>query len=270
MRKTLIAAAAALAGVSVSAHAADIHGGSMKDAPVYAPSSPLWTGLYVGGSVGFGVGDTSGKLKFDERGGMYDVPEIDGEIAFVAEEDDSDIGDILSSIFSSDYDVNGAIYGVHIGYNVQRDGGLVYGVELGLNGTDIDGSDTCVFIFECERELDWYATAVGRLGYAAGNTLFYGFGGVAWGEVQTDVSLFGVSFLNGSETHMGWTAGVGIEHAFTDRFSARVEYSHVDLGEEDHDLGKGLKSEVDLNFDAIKIGASYKLTGGHYDLEPSK
>jgi hypothetical protein len=37
----------------------------------------------------------------------------------------------------------------------------------------------------------------------------------------------------------------------------RVEYSHVDLGEESFSLG-GIKDEVDLDFDAIKIGASYR------------
>jgi outer membrane immunogenic protein len=246
--------------MSASAHAADLRGGSLKDAPVYAAPA-IWSGLYVGGSVGFGVGDTTGALKFEDGDYVEELRDGGGD----------EFGDFLSALFSSDYDVNGAIYGVHLGYNFQREGGLVYGVELGLNGTDINGSDSCAFIFTCERELDWYATAVGRIGYAAGNTLFYGFGGLAWGEVKTDISFVGFPLLNGEETHLGWTAGVGIEHAFTERFSARVEYSHVDLGEEDHSLGDGgLASEVDFKFDAIKIGASYKLTGGYEGLEASK
>ncbi len=266
MRKAIIAALAAIAGMSTTAYAADIYGkGSMKDAPVY--ESPFtWSGLYIGGSVGFGVGDTTGSLSFDEYD-RYDEPmvELSREVY-----EDGGFGDFLSALFSSDYDVNGAIYGVHLGYNVQRDGGLVYGVEFGINGTDMDGSDTCVVLFKCERALDWYATAVGRLGYASGKTLFYGFGGVAWGEVQTDISIFGINLLSGEETHVGWTAGVGIEHAFTNRFSARIEYSHVDLGEEDHSLGDYLSSEVDLKFDAIKVGASYKLYDGYHALEASK
>ena len=55
----------------------------------------------------------------------------------------------------------------------------------------------------------------------------------------------------------------------SDRFGVRVEYSH-DFGEEDHSPGDGLTSEVDLSFDAIKVGASYKLTGGDESLEPLK
>jgi outer membrane immunogenic protein len=256
MRRAIIAAFAAVASMSTTAYAADLHGGSLKDAPAtYDAPAAIWAGLYIGGSAGFGVGNTTGQLNFDRQ------------VEVLAKSDGPD----FASLFSSDYDVNGAIYGVHVGYNFQRDN-LVFGVELGLNGSDISGSDACGLfgIAQCERSLDWYATAVGRLGYASGRTLFYGFGGLAWGEVQTDVSILGENFLSGEETHVGWVAGLGIEHALSDRFSVRVEYSHVDLGEEDHDLGDGLSSEVDLSFNAIKVGASYKLSGGHESLESIK
>jgi outer membrane immunogenic protein len=237
--------------MSTSAYAADVYSkSSMKDEPVYDAPAAIWAGLYVGGSAGFGVGNTTGHLKFDQ---IEALREVDGPDF---------------NPFSSDYDVNGAIYGVHIGYNFQRDN-WVYGVEVGFNGSGIEGSDNCFFFTKCERSLDWYATGVGRLGYASGKTLFYGFGGVAWGSVQTDISTPHFT-LSGDATHVGWTAGLGIEHAITDRLSARVEYSHVDLGKEDHDLGHGLKSEVDLSFDAIKVGASYKLTGSDHGLEPLK
>ena len=257
MRKVLIAAFAAVAGMSTAAYAADL-GGSMKDAPEAYEAPAIWSGFYVGGSVGFGVGKTTGQLKFDQ-------PEIVLTKTNLSEEDGFD----FSKLFSSDYDVSGAIYGVHAGYNFQR-GNLVYGIEAGFNGTNMDGSDTCVFVFKCERELDWYATGVGRLGYAVGNTMFYGFGGVAWGKVKTDVSLLGESFIKGDTTHVGWTAGAGIEHAFNDRFTARVEYSHVDLGEEDFSITDYVKDKVDLSFDAIKIGASYKLFDRAHELEPLK
>lgn len=264
MRRAIIAALAAAASMSTTAYAADLHGGSLKDAPVaYDAPAAIWAGLYVGGSAGFGVGDTSGKLKFGKKG--RDEESVEEVI------ETKDSGPDFGSLFRSDYDIDGAIYGVHVGYNFQRDN-LVFGAELGFNGTDIDGSDSCGLfgIAKCERSLDWYATAVARLGYASGRTLFYGFGGLAWGEVQTDISILGTNFLNGSETHVGWVAGLGIEHALSDRFSVRVEYSHVDLGEEDVALGHGISSEVDLSFDAIKVGASYKLTGGHESLEPLK
>jgi outer membrane immunogenic protein len=273
MYKKIIAGFTALIGMGAAAHAADL-GGSLKDGPAPVASyAPIWAGLYVGGSVGFGAGDTSGKItdiNFDRKD---DYPTA--KVLSEAQGERSEGGFDLGSLLSSDYDVNGAIYGVHVGYNFQRDN-IVLGVEVGFNGADIDGSGDAFFgLIKSERELDWYATAVARLGYASGKALFYGFGGVAWGTVDTTLSipLVGASF-SGESDHVGWTAGVGIEYAMTERFSVRVEYSHVDLGEETAriNLGHGLSidDEVDLSFDAIKIGASYRFGGGDHGLEPLK
>ena len=233
MRKlTLMAAAAAFVGSAGFAAAADL-GGSYKDEPIasYGPSYS-WAGLYAGASAGFGTGDTESTVE---------------------------------GFSIADYDVNGAIFGAHLGYNFQR-GNFVIGVEAGINGTDMDGSDSILGpVLVSERELDWYATAVARLGYASGKTLFYGFGGVAWADVTTKATILATETFESEDTHVGWTAGLGIEHAIDDRFSVRVEYSHVDLGEGEGLLSEvGLDHDVDLKFDAIKIGASYKFGGGSY------
>jgi outer membrane immunogenic protein len=258
MRIAIIAATAALAGMGAAGgvHAADL-GGSLKDTGAHS-YAPNWAGIYVGGSAGFGTGDTSDKIDITD---LKDHPKLEG---------------FLERLLQSKYDVNGAIYGLHAGYNVQRDN-LVFGVEAGFNGTNLDGASPCVVIGFCQRELNWYGTGVARLGYAAGNNLFYGFGGVAWGDVKTKVGIAspGFTVINGDESHLGWTAGLGLEHAFNDRFSVRIEYSHVDLGSENTALTyrdrtiKHVSDEVDLSFDAIKIGASYKLTGER-GVEPLK
>jgi hypothetical protein len=44
-----------------------------------------------------------------------------------------------------------------------------------------------------------------------------------------DLRLAG--FINGCQTGFGWTAGAGIEAAFTDNLTARIEYLFVDLGD---------------------------------------
>lgn len=93
-----------------------------------------------------------------------------------------------------------------------------------------------------------------------------------------EVEFNGETFGSGSTDHMGWTAGLGVEYAFTDRFIIRAEYSHVDLGEEsaclgtvDYDVGRSsFDNGVDVEFDAIKIGASYKLSGYDHGIEPLK
>jgi outer membrane immunogenic protein len=266
MHRAIIAALAAFLGMGTAAYAADL-GGSLKDGPAPVAYGPgySWAGLYIGGSVGFGVGDTSGKITdidFGRHGRGLEIVSLDS-------------GPDFGSLFSSEYDVNGAVYGAHIGYNFQH-GNYVFGVEAAFNGTDIDGSGSALFgLVTSERELDWYATAVARLGYAQGNMLFYGFGGVAWGTVETRLSFLGVEFADGESDHVGWTAGVGIEYAFNDRFSVRVEYAHVDLGEETTSLsvldsGITLDDEVDMSFNTIKIGASLKLYGADRGLDAMK
>jgi outer membrane immunogenic protein len=215
-------------GLSGAAHAADVyqHGGSLKDEP--APIvTPLWTGLYVGGSVGYGWGDISN---------TFDIGSDDGP------DKQSDSPDSF-------------LYGGFVGFNIQS-GNIVFGAELGLNVTDFDAS---TFDDTVTNHIDRYYTAVGRLGYAYGDWLLYGFGGAAWASVKTGELQ---TFVHHDEaSQMGWTAGAGIERAFSDRFSVRLEYSHVDLGSAT--VLKDDPDKVDVNFDTVKIGAVFKLTDDH-------
>lgn len=64
-----------------------------------------------------------------------------------------------------------------------------------------------------------------RAGYAADRVLLYATAGGAFANVQTN--------FNGtttSHTQSGWTAGAGIEWAFADNWTAKVEYLYVNLG----------------------------------------
>jgi outer membrane immunogenic protein len=75
----------------------------------------------------------------------------------------------------------------------------------------------------------------------------------------------GFDFLSGSETHTGWTAGFGVEHAVSNNLIIRIDYTHTDLGTETHTLDSTpapgaftVPSEVDATFDSLKVGVSYK------------
>jgi outer membrane immunogenic protein len=64
--------------------------------------------------------------------------------------------------------------------------------------------------------------------------LLYGKGGGAWvghnGFTVTDVTT-GESLTGGSSNSTtGWTAGAGLEWAFADNWTARVEYDYIGLG----------------------------------------
>ena len=65
---------------------------------------------------------------------------------------------------------------------------------------------------QCETKNFWFSTLRGRLGYAADRVLFYGTAGGALGDVALG--------QGGSFQHIvkgGWTAGAGVEAAFTAR-----------------------------------------------------
>jgi len=73
------------------------------------------------------------------------------------------------------------------------------------------------------------------LGYAAGRVLVYGKGGGAWvggnNFTVTNVATgSSVSFAN-NNINTGWTAGGGIEWAFYNNWTARVEYDYVGLND---------------------------------------
>ena len=231
---TRISAAIVLIMSAQSANADGIRGRSLKDHE--RPMS--WTGFYVGGHAGLATGDTQG------------VP---------------DLGGGPPGLFSTDYNLDGALYGGQAGYNWQT-GLLVLGVEGSLSGTSVQGSTTCLVLLGCKREIDWLATVTGRVGYVMGNSLLYGLAGVAWGDVSTDVSLLGTPILRGDETHVGWVAGFGLEHALSRRVSARIEYAHVDLGSENQALtpvGGGpfaVNDKIEAKMDTIRLGVNVKLT----------
>lgn len=253
LRLTAIGLAiAGLIAFSGVANAADVHAkdGGLKDEPI-AALPPVWSSLYVGGSIGYGWGDVSDTitLEFD--------PASAGS----------------GSIREDSDELDSVVYGAHLGYNFQY-GNFVFGPEIGITGAAMDAAP---FEYELsgnsiKHDLNWYASAVGRLGYAHDEFLFYGFGGVAWSRVQTDFpNAANLEDAEDVTTFVGWTAGVGVEYALSDRFSLRLEYAHVDLGSEKNfsertsitpNVDIIVTNETDIEFDVVKIGASYRI-GGH-------
>jgi len=110
--------------------------------------------------------------------------------------------------------------GVQVGYNWQS-GPLVFGVEGDLQAT---GADDTFAPWKFSNP--WFGTVRGRVGYAFSNILFYGTGGLGFGELRGET--FG---LSESHTTAGWTAGVGAEFGLAPNWSAKVEYLYVDLSD---------------------------------------
>jgi len=134
--------------------------------------------------------------------------------------------DFFSSTTGSLSD-NGGVVGGTLGANFQA-GAFVFGVEGDWDYSGINTGTTsslCTFSGNCQTGNNWLATARGRAGYAADRVLLYATAGGAFANVQTN--------FNGtttSHTQSGWTAGAGIEWAFADNWTAKVEYLYVNLG----------------------------------------
>jgi outer membrane immunogenic protein len=222
MKKTLLLLAIFSAAIG-SAHAADM---PLKAAPIVAPFT--WTGVYLGINAGYGNSKSDGNEYCTTPAGI-----VSGTGCW---------NPSAAAVTSS-----GAFVGGQLGANYQV-GLFVFGIESDIQVAHINGSSTladpcCIPAFTSAigtltraQNLDWFGTVRGRLGLAIWDrTLVYGTGGVMYGEevVNTSLAFPLVGYQQtSSATHTGWVAGGGIEYAFTNRLSAKVEGLFYDLGSE--------------------------------------
>lgn len=157
-----------------------------------ATPAATWEGAYIGAHAGFGAGTVNWVF---------------------AGTDDGD-----------EYDVDGWVLGGQIGYNWQVDN-IVFGLEADLSVSTISG-DYETF---ATRDINWVASARGRIGYAIDSVLLYGTAGLA--VANSTGTLF---ILNDTQTHVGWTAGIGAEVMVSDNVSLKAEYRFSDYGAESY------------------------------------
>lgn len=224
-----VIASVAVAGiVAAPTVAADLGGndrGSYKDdAPYYAPPFN-WTGGYAGLQFGYAWSET------DARSGPTGLP--------------------FDQAYS--YDSDGLVGGGHIGFNLQN-GALVYGIEADLEFADIGKTGIGSLGDTHSTSLDFIGSVRARAGVAVDRTLFYVTGGYAFGDA--DVTSESGLLAYGEMLH-GYTLGGGLEYAFSNNMTARLEYRYTDLGSADF-TGVGLKDETDLSFQAVRAGVSIK------------
>ena len=205
--------------------AADLGARTYTKAPAITPVSN-WSGLYIGGNLGYGWGN--GNTDF----------------SFLPSPADFNVNNASLRARSS-----GVTGGAQLGYNWQI-GSLVTGLEADIQGSDITGSARATSILtdrgipdpsgsflSSESKLSWFGTVRGRLGVTVTpNLLLYGTGGLAYGGVEASANWF--QFVDEqapahvSKTKVGWTAGAGAEWMFARNWSAKLEYLYVDLGSE--------------------------------------
>jgi outer membrane immunogenic protein len=134
--------------------------------------------------------------------------------------------------------------GVRGGYNWQT-GAWVFGGEA-----DINLSDASDRFASWKFANPWFGTVRGRVGFTFSNVLVFASGGFAYGGGRAELGAF-----SESRTHIGWTAGGGMEVALTPAWSARVEYLYVDLADRPYALtgtSNGFESSV------LRLGINYR------------
>jgi len=277
MLRSLLLSTAAAVALSTGAFAADLP--SRAPPPVYVPPAPIftWTGVYVGGQIGYGWGQNN--VSFGDNFGDYN--------AF-------------------NYTSQGVIGGAHIGYNLQLSQ-FVIGLEGDVDGTSLGKSYSGPLAFGSSFVGSGFlanpipgninvnvhhnieGSIRGRIGYAWDRVLLYATGGVAFGGFSGNVSgnfpggtyltpdgeggFIGTPFspfggsASASQTRVGWTVGGGIEYAVTNNWSVRAEYRYTAFG---HStvyansfyapiLGaSGAYLNRNFNENRVQVGFSYK------------
>lgn len=256
-------------------------------APPYTPTP--WTGWYAGLNAGYAWSgasvDTASTNTFTFPG--FGGPNLASAITTL-------------SNFNTPVHNNGFMGGGQIGGNWQVGQIWIAGIEADIQSM-AGSQDTHAFTSSVvvpgfpantvtqsasvSRQLDYLGTMRGRLGLLVGTVLFYGTGGLAYGDVRASTSI--AQTLLGpaggivpptwtaagatAGALVGWTAGAGAEWLLSPNWSTKVEYLHYDLGARTYGVGSlatnaagigpftvnAVQSNARFNGDTIRAGLNY-------------
>lgn len=225
---------------AVGGQAADL---SLPPPPIFKAHTAgySWTGCYIGGSAGYGWTSKGWDLIQLNNGAPAAMP---------------DASQSMGSGFTG---------GGQVGCDVQLGSNWVLGVEASWYGNSLSASAAQMAAAAGYR-VDWDAALVGKLGWIpAQGWMVYALGGLAGGDITGSATVNCVvspAFCGStgfSNVHSGWTAGVGIEHLFTQYISAKLEYRYTDLGNQALFLPGGVAG---TGFNASTTAAFNKVLGG--------
>ena len=193
-----------LRSIATAALAATVLAGP---ASAQGPAVFNWTGFYIGANTGIGFGDVD--WRYEPTGPTENI------------------------------NTNGMLIGGVIGYNWDLGNQSLLGAEADYAWANIDGGIPCPnSAFDCNSNLATFGSLRLRAGFTAGNFLFYGTGGFAFGQQRIEtVRLSGAATppsgtaVNGqTRTATGWTGGVGVEGVIAGNLTGKMEALWYDLG----------------------------------------
>jgi len=230
---------------------AAIAGASLLATPALAQDAEDWTGFYAGGQLGYGF-----------------QPNDDRETILFDTNLDGTFGDTVrtaagTNAFSPGFcggaantnapaggcrdDRDGIEGGVHIGYDMQvPNSRFVLGLVADYNRTrlrdSVSGFTTTPASYTMTRELRDLFTFRGRVGFAAGRTLFFATSGIAYGKVRNSFATTNTanSFTgNGNENGFGFAVGGGVEQRLGSNFSIGAQYLYRGVDADDYVVRAG-------------------------------
>jgi opacity protein-like surface antigen len=202
-----------------------------------APTAYYWAGPYVGANFG-------GALSAGEH--------------------------VLTPIGDGATNPSGALGGLQFGYNYLVAPTWLIGIEGELDWTSAQGKSNFVdpagtASLSITSEHNWYDTVSGRIGYVMGPLMLYAKGGAAWMnadyKMEVNSGLDGITLTN--TTRPGWIAGGGLEYMLGSRWSAKLEYDHLDFGSKTLDFVNPFGNSVTFKtaVNQVKAGVNYHFDG---------
>src|SRR5271165_1148697 len=202
-----------------SAAAADLQ---TPAAPQYAePVAYNWTGFYVGSNTGFAWGKSNYTSSAGDKSFFNIDQSYDG------------------------FNQGGSWFnGVDIGYNRMLPSRVVVGAEADFNfsaytnyyGNNIGNTATLKNNYNYTDNIYISGTALGKIGYAPGNYLFYAMGGFAWTSenfIEQSATGLAATFGYKDQTYqqrVGYAVGGGVEGLVIPHWTVKAEYLYSDFG----------------------------------------
>jgi outer membrane immunogenic protein len=237
MKKILLATVAVF-GFAGAAAAADLPSRYAPPPVIAAVPVFTWTGFYVGVNAGYGWNT----------------------------QDNNNFVDPVTGIVSNGGNDGGFVGGGQVGYNYQI-GQFVIGLETDIQYADLGGGRNtfgqAAFLGD-SNDGNWFGTVRARAGFAIDRALIYATGGFAYGDIGAGSSVFvapnGQIFAgSSSSTNTGWVVGGGLEYAFTDNLTAKIEGLYVNLDTENNNFGAFANND-NAEFGVVRAGLNYKFS----------
>jgi high affinity Mn2+ porin len=253
LRATLSTVTSAVSLIaSCTAFAADMT--AKEPAAAYVePSAADWTGLYFGAHMGYAWGNSNWTASTVAPAETF----ASGSLDF-AQPIDS-------------FRESGSFFGgAQIGYNYQLPGSYVIGFEADASGASFqtpDGISIGGFTnLASPLGPETYSETVlvsgtvrARLGYAAGNWLIYGTGGLAWSYDQLTLTQLNSGLSEEKNLlRWGWVAGAGVETPILPHWTGRLEYLYTGYDASGATFPVAQRFNSDLSLSEVRLGLNYK------------